>query len=219
MFFMILPASLVTLNFIFSNRWRNIIIGIILILLLVPPYLPDILKINKIEKINDSPEFKVSMFLEINTNKDDVVISAPSAIYVALSERKNLMCEPYMQTSMLFNITDRYRDLISFYVTPSQSVAEKYNVSYVVFGDREMQFMKYVELPEVFNFSSSTAFEKVYDDGNYKVFYIKDVSKLDATYDESLIHSKLMKKIHYRLWFDSIENIIMYKLKSRQISI
>ncbi len=211
-FFMIFPATFISLNYIFSNKYKKVILFVIILLLLLPMDLDDVVNFNKINKIEDSPEFKASIFLKQNTNKDDVIVSSPSAIYLVLSERNQIVCEPYLISGMLFNITDRERDLSSFFYMPSQEVAKRYNVKYVIFGNMERNFVEYLKF-EPYNFSNSDAFEKIYND-KIEIFYLKNITKLNETYDKNLIHSKLMEKLHYRLWYNKIQNIVMERYKN-----
>jgi uncharacterized membrane protein len=139
-------------------------------------------------------KYVVSKWIGSNSPADKSILTAPSSIYVGVSNRKNIVCEPFMAWAHLTEsslIKARFEDLINAYTNPSQQLFNKYKISYIVVGDEEKEFFSKYDL-KPYDFSS---FEVAFSYKNSTV-YKADLSKLPEKAE-----SKELNYTYYSRWW------------------
>jgi hypothetical protein len=175
-YFMIIPILFISLEYLKGLKplYKGIFAAVIIAAFTYPllsPLQPD--------------EYLVSSWLRGNTRLNDTILTAPTSLYTAVSERKVILREPITLATLGVDPKGHFSDLLLLYMQPSQDLVSKYGIKYVVLGKQESDFFyKYDIKP--FDFSASTAFEPVYSHGTYTVYELLDAGALPKYYDNSL---------------------------------
>lgn len=129
---------------------------------------------------SQTQEYAISIWIKENTKKEDIIAAAPTPVYAGLSERRQLICEPFFLIPWLYDggkVKGRFSDFLSIYSSPTQSLVEKYNIRYFVFGDREKEYLKSYSVA-AFDFSKSQAFRQVFAIKGSGVYELANISAL-----------------------------------------
>ena len=191
-------TALLSLDFLaaLENKKRYALIAIFF-LLFAPNALQTSLLHASRTPTSQTPEYIVSMWLKDNTNKEDVIAAAPTPVYAGLSERRQLICEPFFLIPWLYEgslVKGRFSDFLSLYTSPSQDLLKKYNIRYFVFGNREKEYLKsYSTTP--YDFDVSWAFKKVFSTENGSVYELVNITALPPAQEKKLAFEK-----HSRWW-------------------
>lgn len=149
-----------------------------------------------------SEEYKISEWINSNTGKNAVILSAPTSFYTGFGQRKPVICTADFLQAWLYDknlIESRFSDMVLMFSYPSKDNYLKYNVSYIIIGKRESMFFdKYDIIP--FNFSNSSAFEPVYQLGSYKIFMLKDAGGLPENVPDGIRNT--LNFTSYSRWFE-----------------
>lgn len=191
----VFPMFLLSISFIqtLKRKFKNITLIIFIILFAIP--LIDVVNVfARPQNFFSTEKYIVSKWIGDNTPIDQNILTAPSSIYVGVSNRKNILCEPFMAWAHLTEaslIKSKFEELINAYTNPSQQLYKKYNISYVVVGEEEKEFFDKYDLKS-YNFSS---FEMLFSYENSTVYKV-DYSKLPET-----VKAEELNYTYYSRWW------------------
>jgi len=196
--YMVMPVTLISLNFVksLSPTVKNLFV-ILAIMLCLYPFLDYIKPLYAAKNILLTDEYKVSEWIKDNTGTNETILTSDYPVYIALSERKTVVCQSLSLISEQINPKENFADLIMLYTYPSKDLVEKYNISYVIIGDAEREFFRKYDLVP-YNFTPP-AFDIVYSYGNITVFRVVEKDKLPTSVNESL-RSSLNFTSYSRWW-------------------
>ncbi len=190
------PSTLLTLNYLQSSRRSiKIIVSAIAVIIFLQPAITDVTNtffLQYSQPIHSIPEYNISMWIKDNSVSTDRILSAPIAIYSGLSERKAVVCNPDFLRGLNYNSTrlkSSFGDVLSLFNSPTKELVDKHNIKYIIFGPTEKAFLEKYEITP-FEFSSSPAFQSIYQYGNISVYSIKDPGQLPKTSSTSSFTSR-----------------------------
>ena len=195
--YMLIPIVMISLSYVknLSGLKKKLFI-VLAIALFLYPYLNYIQIFQSNQNILKSDEFAAAQWINANTGKDETILTSDTPLYIALSERKTVVCQSVSLIGEYVNPKENFADLIMFYTNPSADLVKKYGISYVVVGDKENDFFKKYDLTP---YGFSSGFEKVFSRGSVSIFNLTDVSKLPKVMNET-VRNNLNFTSYSRWW-------------------
>jgi len=183
MIYMAIPMGLLALDWLGKVDKRIfIIVMIIAALIFIPPVIQLVHSFLLGQPTIETEKYNVSQWLMDNTKPGEIILASPSPFYSGLSERRQVICEPYFLLGWLYDpaqIKERFGDLLALYKEPSREFIEKYGIRHVVLGNQEKDFLSSYDITP-YDFGTSKAFRLVYSTGTYKIYELIDASALPA---------------------------------------
>ncbi len=181
MIYTVFPIGLLGLDFIQKlNKKATALIFIIALIIFIPYVGIQTFAFYKVKPTVETDEYLVSKWLKENTDIKDIIITAPIPSYAGLSERREIICEPFFLIPWLYNSKDvklRFGELLSLYKEPSKKLIDKYGAKYFIFGANEKSFLnEYGILP--FSFETSDAFKPVYKTEKSTIYELINTTRL-----------------------------------------
>jgi hypothetical protein len=196
---MIFPITFLSLNYMKDLRTPlKYVSFIICTLLFIYPALSQLDLYFFTQNVLTKDEYHASIWLNENTNINDVVLMSPMSFYPAITERKVVIDYPVMLSTYHQDPRGNFIDVAVMYTTPSKELYKKYNISYVFLCDSEFDFLRLYNLT-AYNFSKSPAFKTAFKYGNCTIFKVFDLNSLPQSTNRN-IEDKLIAAKYSRWW-------------------